>query len=117
MAFCPEPIDYATVFGHDEPHQCTWVMQAEKTGFTPVSSQAVLRDGHPRHLDGHRLVAEIRPIGRPAPSLSTFRTTGGAVRRLFSVAAWRNHLTATPYSEKVEQCSTFVVGVWSRESG
>ena len=35
----PNPIDFATVFGHDEPHQCTWVMQAEKTGFTPVSSK------------------------------------------------------------------------------
>jgi branched-chain amino acid transport system substrate-binding protein len=35
----PNPIDYATVFGHDEPKQCTWVMQAEKTGFKPVSSK------------------------------------------------------------------------------
>ena len=34
-----QSIDYATVFGHDEPQQCTWVMQAEKTGFTPVSSK------------------------------------------------------------------------------
>ena len=35
----PNPIDFATIFGHDEPHQCTWVMQAGKTGFTPVSSK------------------------------------------------------------------------------
>jgi ABC-type branched-subunit amino acid transport system substrate-binding protein len=35
----PNPIDFATVFGHDEPQQCTWVMQAQKTGFTPVSSK------------------------------------------------------------------------------
>ncbi len=34
----PNSIDYATVFGHDLPQQCTWVMQAGKTGFTPVSS-------------------------------------------------------------------------------
>ncbi len=35
----PNPIDYATIFGHDEPKQCTWVMQAEKTGFVAVSSK------------------------------------------------------------------------------
>jgi len=34
----PQPIDYATIFGHDLPKQCTWIMQAGKSGFTPVSS-------------------------------------------------------------------------------
>ena len=37
----PQTIDYATIFGHDLPKQCAWVMQAHKTGFTPVSSSAV----------------------------------------------------------------------------
>ena len=37
----PEPIDYSTIFGHDLPRQCSWVMQAEKNGFEPVSSQPV----------------------------------------------------------------------------
>lgn len=37
----PEPIDYSTIFGHDLPRQCSWVMQAEKNGFVPVSSQPV----------------------------------------------------------------------------
>jgi branched-chain amino acid transport system substrate-binding protein len=35
----PNPINYSTIFGHDEPQQCTWVMQAEKTGFVAVSSK------------------------------------------------------------------------------
>lgn len=35
----PNPINYSTIFGHDEPKQCTWMMQAEKTGFVAVSSQ------------------------------------------------------------------------------
>ena len=37
----PQTIDYATIFGHDLPKQCAWVMQAHKTGFTPVSSSPV----------------------------------------------------------------------------
>jgi branched-chain amino acid transport system substrate-binding protein len=37
----PEPIDYSTIFGHDLPRQCSWVMQAESNGFVPVSSQPV----------------------------------------------------------------------------
>ena len=37
----PEPINYSTIFGHDLPRQCSWVMQAEKNGFVPVSSQPV----------------------------------------------------------------------------
>ena len=36
-----EPIDYATVFGHDLAHQCSWVMEAEKNGFVPVSSKPI----------------------------------------------------------------------------
>jgi branched-chain amino acid transport system substrate-binding protein len=35
----PQSINYSTIFGHDLPKQCTWVMQAGKTGFTAVSSQ------------------------------------------------------------------------------
>lgn len=35
----PNPINFSTIFGHDEPQQCTWIMQAEKTGFVPVSSK------------------------------------------------------------------------------
>jgi hypothetical protein len=37
----PRPIDYATVFGHDPPQQCVWVLRAEKGGFVPQSSQPV----------------------------------------------------------------------------
>ncbi len=35
----PQTIDYSTIFGHDLPKSCTWIMQATKTGFTAVSSQ------------------------------------------------------------------------------
>jgi branched-chain amino acid transport system substrate-binding protein len=35
----PNPINYATIFGHDLAKQCTWVMQAEKTGFKAVSAK------------------------------------------------------------------------------
>lgn len=37
----PKPIDYATVFGHDPPQQCVWVLKAERSGFVPYSSQPV----------------------------------------------------------------------------
>ena len=37
----PQSIDYATIFGHDLPKQCTWIMQAGKNGFTPVSPSPV----------------------------------------------------------------------------
>ena len=37
----PQSINYSTIFGHDLPKQCTWVMQAGKTGFTAVSSQPI----------------------------------------------------------------------------
>jgi branched-chain amino acid transport system substrate-binding protein len=37
----PQSIDYATIFGHDLPKTCAWVMQAEKTGFKAFSSQPV----------------------------------------------------------------------------
>jgi hypothetical protein len=36
-----EPINYSTIFGHDLPHQCSWVMVAQKNGFVPVSSQPI----------------------------------------------------------------------------
>jgi branched-chain amino acid transport system substrate-binding protein len=35
----PQTINYSTVFGKDLPKQCTWIMQAEKTGFKAVSAQ------------------------------------------------------------------------------
>jgi branched-chain amino acid transport system substrate-binding protein len=37
----PQSIDYATIFGHDLPKTCAWVMQAQKTGFKAFSSQPV----------------------------------------------------------------------------
>jgi branched-chain amino acid transport system substrate-binding protein len=37
----PNPIDYATIFGHDPPRQCVWVLRAEPNGFVPTSSQPV----------------------------------------------------------------------------
>ena len=37
----PKPIDYATVFGHDPPQQCVWVLKAQAHGFVPTSSQPV----------------------------------------------------------------------------
>jgi branched-chain amino acid transport system substrate-binding protein len=36
----PITIDYATIFGHDAP-DCTWIMEAQKSGFVPVSSQPI----------------------------------------------------------------------------
>ena len=35
----PNPINYSTIFGHDLPQQCAWVMRAGKTGFTAISSK------------------------------------------------------------------------------
>jgi len=35
----PKPIDYATIFGHDPPEQCVWILRAQKRGFVPTSSQ------------------------------------------------------------------------------
>jgi branched-chain amino acid transport system substrate-binding protein len=37
----PNSINYSTVFGHDLAQQCTWVMQAQTSGFTPVSSKPI----------------------------------------------------------------------------
>lgn len=37
----PQSIDYSTIFGHDLPKTCAWVMQANKTGFTAVSSAPI----------------------------------------------------------------------------
>ncbi len=34
----PITINYSTIFGHD-PANCSWVVKAAKTGFTPISSQ------------------------------------------------------------------------------
>jgi branched-chain amino acid transport system substrate-binding protein len=35
----PQSWDYVTAFGHDSAKSCAWMMQANKTGFTAVSSQ------------------------------------------------------------------------------
>jgi branched-chain amino acid transport system substrate-binding protein len=35
----PNPLDYATTFGHDPPEQCIWVLEAEKKGFVPTQTQ------------------------------------------------------------------------------
>lgn len=35
----PQSINYSTIFGKDLPKQCTWVMQAGKSGFTAISAQ------------------------------------------------------------------------------
>ena len=37
----PNPINYSTIFGHDLPQQCVWVLRAEKNGFVPASSQTI----------------------------------------------------------------------------
>jgi ABC-type branched-subunit amino acid transport system substrate-binding protein len=37
----PKPIDYSTIFGHDPPQQCVWVLTAEKNGFVPFSPDPV----------------------------------------------------------------------------
>ncbi len=36
----PVNINYSTVFGHDLP-QCAWILQAQKSGFVPISSRAL----------------------------------------------------------------------------
>ena len=35
----PQNIDYATIFGHDPAQECSWVVQAEKSGFKVASSK------------------------------------------------------------------------------
>ena len=35
----PESIDYSTIFGHDLQPQCLWRVQAEKTGFVPLTTK------------------------------------------------------------------------------
>ena len=35
----PITINYSTIFGHDPAETCAWVMKAEKTGFSVVSSK------------------------------------------------------------------------------
>jgi branched-chain amino acid transport system substrate-binding protein len=37
----PKPINYSTIFGHDQPHLCGWFVQAKTKGFVPVSSQPI----------------------------------------------------------------------------
>jgi branched-chain amino acid transport system substrate-binding protein len=34
----PQPLDYATDFGHDPAQECTWVMKAVANGFVPISA-------------------------------------------------------------------------------
>jgi branched-chain amino acid transport system substrate-binding protein len=35
----PNPLNFATTFGHDPPKQCIWVLQAAKSGFVPTQPQ------------------------------------------------------------------------------
>ena len=35
------PLNYATIFGHDPPRQCVWVLRAKAHGFVPTSLQPV----------------------------------------------------------------------------
>jgi len=37
----PSSINYSTIFGHDLPKSCGWILQAKTNGFVPVSSQPV----------------------------------------------------------------------------
>ena len=37
----PVPINYTTIFGHDEPKNCQWILQAKKSGFVLTSKQPV----------------------------------------------------------------------------
>jgi ABC-type branched-subunit amino acid transport system substrate-binding protein len=37
----PVPINYSTIFGHDEPKNCQWILQAKKSGFVLTSQQPV----------------------------------------------------------------------------
>jgi len=37
----PVPINYSTIFGHDEPKNCQWILRAEKSGFVLTSKQPV----------------------------------------------------------------------------
>jgi branched-chain amino acid transport system substrate-binding protein len=36
-----KPIDYSTIFGHDPPEQCVWVLRAETNGFVSTSPQTI----------------------------------------------------------------------------
>ena len=35
----PNPLDFATTFGHDPAQQCIWVLRAQKTGFVPTQTK------------------------------------------------------------------------------
>jgi branched-chain amino acid transport system substrate-binding protein len=37
----PSTINYTTIFGHDLPKSCGWILQAKTNGFVPVSSQPI----------------------------------------------------------------------------
>jgi branched-chain amino acid transport system substrate-binding protein len=37
----PESINYQTIFGHDLPKTCAWVMQAHQNGFTAISANPI----------------------------------------------------------------------------
>jgi hypothetical protein len=42
----PITINYSTVFGHDLP-QCAWILQAQKSGFVPISSKPFCGTDYP----------------------------------------------------------------------
>jgi ABC-type branched-subunit amino acid transport system substrate-binding protein len=35
----PQPLDFSTNFGHDPAMECSWMVQAKKNGFVPVSAK------------------------------------------------------------------------------
>ncbi|HSZ35719.1 MAG TPA: ABC transporter substrate-binding protein [Acidimicrobiales bacterium] len=35
----PNPLDFATTFGHDPPKQCIWILRAATNGFVPTQAQ------------------------------------------------------------------------------
>jgi hypothetical protein len=35
----PNPVNYTTIFGHDQPQACGWYMKAESKGFVAASSK------------------------------------------------------------------------------
>jgi branched-chain amino acid transport system substrate-binding protein len=37
----PSSINYSTIFGHDLPKSCGWIVQAKTNGFVPISSQPI----------------------------------------------------------------------------
>ena len=62
----PSTINYTTIFGHDLPKCCGWILQAKTNGFVPVFEPTDLRHRHPRHHHGFGVVLRLTstPRGR-----------------------------------------------------